>query len=99
MTVPCSAQNKRGETKISQQLRPDCSIQSTTILTKVFARERNALAWTKIYESEVAVTKTQHAKEVQQTEQEKAKVAARRWENGDAQLEPEALPAEPAFTK
>lgn len=86
--APGFAQSPQGETKISQRLLPDCSIGSTTVVTKVFAREGDEKAWLKIYESEVAVTKTRHTKAVKASEREKAEAAGRLWISRKAMPEP-----------
>ena len=68
----CFSQQKYSTTKISQLLRPDTSISSITIITKIFAKQAGNETWDKIYESEVAVAKNKNAKKAKQEEYEKA---------------------------
>src|SRR4051812_14365596 len=70
----CFGQQKYSTTKISQLLRPDTSISSITIVTKVFAKQAGTEAWVKIYESEVAVAKNKNAKKTKLLEYQKAEL-------------------------
>ena len=70
------AQPSYEKTKISQNLKADCSIASTSIVTKVFAKETNSDSWVKVYESEVAVAKNKLAKKAKEAEYQKAEKAA-----------------------
>jgi hypothetical protein len=79
MSFSCFSQARYNETKVSQVLRPDPSIASTAIVTKVFAKEADSEAWIVVYESEVAVARTKHAKKVKEGERLKAEAAGREF--------------------
>ncbi|MDI1255868.1 MAG: hypothetical protein PSV16_07185 [Flavobacterium sp.] len=68
----CFSQQSYSTTKISQLLRPDTSISSITIVTKVFAKQSDNETWDKIYESEVAVARNKNAKKAKLAEYKKA---------------------------
>ena len=70
------SQSRYETTKISQNLKPDCSIASTSIITKVFAKEHDSDAWVKVYESEVVVDKYKMSKKAKEAEYQKAEAAA-----------------------